>query len=222
MSGHGDGAGGSGGTHEIGTPGSDGGGRRPGGRSARVRAAVRAATLAELAEGGFEEMTVDAVAARAGVHRTTVYRRWGTVAGLAVDALEAAGGEPWPVPDTGGLRGDLRALCRLVVSHFTDPQDGPVARAFIAAAVRDPATAAALHRFLAGRNAQAAVLVTRATERGELPAGVDAAEVVRVAVAPLYYRLFISGEPVDETVADRAADAAHAAAHAGVLPRLST
>jgi hypothetical protein len=67
------------------------------------------------------------------------------------------------------------------------------------------------------RHEQTAGLVTRAVARGELPAGVDPAEVVRVAVAPLYYRLFISREPVDGAVADRAADAALAAARAGVL-----
>lgn len=194
-------------------------GSRPGGRSARVRAAVRAATLAELAEKGYAGLTVENVAARSGVHKTTVYRRWQGVEGLITDALEMASEEPWPIPDTGSLRGDLRALARLVLTGFADPEEGPVSTAFIAAAMENPAAAHALHGFLISRHDQAARIVTRAVARGEVPAEVDPAEVVRATVAPLYYRLFISREPVDAATADRAADAALAAALSGVLVR---
>ena len=187
---------------------------RPGGRTARVREAVRAATLAELAAKGYSGLSVDGVAARSGVHRTTVYRRWGGVEGLIADALELAGGEPWPVPDTGTLQGDLRALARLVATSFADPEEGPVSAAFISAAMQDPAAATALRSFYQARHEQAAQVVTRA---GELPPGTDPVEVVRATVAPLLYRLFISREPVDATVADRAADAALAAARAGAF-----
>ncbi|MDP9842088.1 TetR/AcrR family transcriptional regulator [Streptosporangium lutulentum] len=195
------------------TPGS----ARPGGRTARTREAVRAATLAELAEKGYDGLTVEGIALRSGVHKTTVYRRWGSVEGLAADALDLAGGEPWPIPDTGTVEGDLRELTRLVVTGFADPDAGPIATAFVSASVRNPATARALHAFYAARHRQSAVLITRAIERGELPEGTDAVEVVRVAVAPLYYRLFITGEPADEAVADRAAASALAAARAGVF-----
>ncbi|MFG2001559.1 TetR/AcrR family transcriptional regulator [Spirillospora sp. NPDC048911] len=217
---------------------------RPGGRTARTRAAVREATLAELAEHGYRGLSVENVAARSGVHKTTVYRRWGNAEGLVADALELAGEEPWPVPDTGSAENDLRELARLVHSGFADPELGPVSTAFIAAAVQHPSAAtskgaaskdsapesgtpeggeptggvaAALHAFVVRRQQDAAVIVTRAVERGELPPGTDAAEVVRSAVAPLYYRLFISGEPVDRATADRAGSAAFAAARAGVF-----
>ncbi|MCG5218668.1 TetR/AcrR family transcriptional regulator [Streptosporangium sp. KLBMP 9127] len=193
------------------------GAARPGGRTARTRAAVRQATLAELGEKGYEGLTVEAVALRSGVHKTTVYRRWGSVAGLAADALAIAGDEAWPIPDTGTLEGDLRELARLVVTGFTDPEAGPIATAFVLASARDPVAAKALHAFFAARHEQSAVLVTRAAGRGELPAGTDAAEVVRCAVAPIYYRLFVTGEPISEAVADRAAAAAVAAARAGVF-----
>ncbi|NLU74183.1 TetR/AcrR family transcriptional regulator [Streptomyces sp. HNM0575] len=192
---------------------------RPGGRTARTREAVREATLAEIADRGYDGLSVEGVAARSGVHRTTVYRRWRNAAGLAADALDLASAEPWPVPDTGTVRGDLRELTELVVTHFEDPHAGAVSRALVSAAVHDPVTARALHGFLAGRHRQAAPLVARAVERGELPDGTDASETVRAAVAPLYYRLFISGEPADADVAARAADAALAAARAGVFVR---
>ncbi|MEU5883056.1 TetR/AcrR family transcriptional regulator [Spirillospora sp. NPDC047279] len=192
---------------------------RPGGRTARTREAVREATLAELAEHGYQGLTVDNVAARSGVHKTTVYRRWGSAEGLVADALELAAAEPWPVPDTGSAEGDLRALARLVQSGFADAEQGPVAAAFVAAAVQNPGAAKALHTFFARRHEDAAAVVDRAVERGELPAGTDSAEVVRAAVAPLYYRLFITGERIDEAVADRAGSAAFAAARAGAFTR---
>ncbi|WP_091104333.1 TetR/AcrR family transcriptional regulator [Nonomuraea pusilla] len=191
--------------------------RRPGGRSARVRDAVRQATLAELAEHGYAGLTVENVAERSGVHKTTVYRRWGGVDGLISDALDLAGQEPWPVPDTGDIRGDLRGIVQLVRGGFADPGLGPVSSAFVAAAMQSPEAARALHAFFAARHEQSADVVRRAVARGELPAGVDAAEVIRVAVAPVYYRLFVAHEPVSERDADRAADAALAAARAGVL-----
>jgi len=190
---------------------------RPGGRSARVRGAVRDATLAELGDRGYAALTVEGVAARSGVHKTTVYRRWGNVAGLIADALEMAGGEPWPVPDTGTIEGDLRALARLVADGFADPREGPVSTAFISAALQDADAARALHAFFLARHEQSSVIVTRAVARGELGAEADPAEVVRATVAPVYYRLFISREPVDAAVADRAAVAALAAARAGAL-----
>ncbi|WP_067468493.1 TetR-like C-terminal domain-containing protein [Actinomadura macra] len=190
---------------------------RPGGRTARIRDAVRRATLAELAESGHQGLTVEGVAARSGVHRTTVYRRWGSADGLIADALDLASGEPWPLPDTGTLAGDLQTITRLVLSGFTDPGQGPLTRAFVLAAAQSPGTAAALRAFLTRRHEQATVIVKRAIERGEVPAGTDGTEVVRIAVAPLYYRLFVSGEPLDEPTADRAAAAACAAARAGAL-----
>ncbi|WP_026401825.1 TetR/AcrR family transcriptional regulator [Actinomadura rifamycini] len=190
---------------------------RPGGRTARVRDAVRGATLAVLAEHGYRGLTVEGVAARSGVHKTTVYRRWGDADGLVADALEIAAADPWPVPDTGTLDGDLRALARLVRDGFADPREGPVSRAFVLAAGQSGAAADALHRFFERRHAQSAVVVERAVARGEVPPGTDAAEVVRIAVAPLYYRLFVTGEPLDEAAADRAAAAACTAARAGAL-----
>nr|WP_246080659.1 TetR/AcrR family transcriptional regulator [Nonomuraea mesophila] len=191
--------------------------KRPGGRSARVRDAVRRATLAELGEHGYAGLTVENVAERSGVHKTTVYRRWGNVAGLISDALDLATDEPWPIPDTGSIEGDLRGIVQLVRSGFDDPELGPVSSAFVAAAMQSPDAARALHEFFAARHEQSAEVVRRAVARGELPGHVDVHEVIRVAVAPVYYRLFVAHEPATEQDVDRAADAALAAARAGVL-----
>lgn len=206
-------------TEEAGRPATPGppGSLRPGGRTARIRDAVRAATLAELADHGFAGLTVEAVATRSGVHKTTVYRRWGTAAALAADALDISSAEPWPLPDTGSLRADLREITRQVVAGFTDPGAGPVATSLTAAALHDPEAGRALHAYLATRHEQAAAVVARAVTRGEAPPGTDGVDVIRCAVAPLYYRLFVTGEPVDDTLAHRYADTAAIAAIAGVF-----
>ncbi|MEU4742248.1 TetR/AcrR family transcriptional regulator, partial [Actinosynnema sp. NPDC023658] len=170
---------------------------RPGGRSARVREAVLAAVHAELAERDYRDLTVEHVADRAGVHKTTVYRRWGSVDVLVADALDHTRETDWPVPDTGTVEGDLIAIATEVADTFTDPARRPVPVAVVAAALQSTRALEAKRRFYAARHAEAAKVVARAVERGELPPRPDPVELVRLTCAPLYYRVFITGEPVD-------------------------
>ncbi|GAB3464227.1 TetR/AcrR family transcriptional regulator [Actinophytocola sediminis] len=192
---------------------------RPGGRTARTRAAVRDATLAELAAHGYRGLTVEGVAERSGVHRTTVYRRWGGVDELIVDALDLAGDDKWRPPDTGSFAGDCRALAEEVVRSFADQAEGAAATAIVAASFQSTRAARALRAFYADRHERAEIIVTRAVARGEVAAGTDAAEVVRAVVAPLYHRLFITNEPLTDHIATRSAAATVAAATAGVFTR---
>ncbi|WP_232666160.1 TetR/AcrR family transcriptional regulator [Pseudonocardia sp. TRM90224] len=168
--------------------------RRPGGRSARVREAVRAAVLGELAEHGFDVLTVDAVAARSGVHRTTIYRRWTDVGGLLADALDASGGDGWEPPDTGSLAGDLVELNRQV--HAALVEEPSVAGAVIAASFRSEQAAGALRAFWADRYARCAVVVERAVGRGELAAGTAPMPVLIAATAPLFHHHMLLGTPL--------------------------
>ncbi|MGW0781482.1 TetR/AcrR family transcriptional regulator [Streptomyces sp. NPDC002913] len=188
---------------------------RPGGRTARVREAVLRAAGDALVEQGFDRLDLADVARRAEVGKTTVYRRWSTTAGLVADLLTDMAEQSVPRTDTGSLDEDLKANARLVLRTLTDPRQGPLFAAVIAAATCDARTAEALHRFYAVRIEEWAGCVTAAAERGELPPGTDAREVVRAVSAPLYYRLLASGDPLDEEVADRAAEAAAVAARAG-------
>ncbi|GAA5054084.1 AcrR family transcriptional regulator [Thermocatellispora tengchongensis] len=192
---------------------------RPGGRTARVRAAVLQAAGDVLAERGFAHLDLADVARRAGVGKTTVYRRWGTVTALVADLLVDMAEQSLPRSRTGSLIGDLKANARLVQRTLTDPRQGPLFKAVIAAATCDPRTAEALRRFYDTRISEWAPCVQEAVERGELPEGTDPREVIRAVSAPLYYRLLASGDPLDEAAADRAAEAAAAAAHAGVYAR---
>ena len=190
---------------------------RPGGRSARVREAVLEAVHAELTRHGYAGMTVENVAERAGVHKTTVYRRWGTVDVLIADALDHTRESAWPTPDTGSVEGDLIAIATEVADTFADPEHRLVPIAIVTAALQSTRALDAKSRFFAARHAAAAEVVTRAVDRGELPPQTDPVELVRLTCAPLYYRIFITGEQVDRVTAERSARAALAAARAGLL-----
>ena len=95
--------------------------RRPGGRTARTRAAVLQAALSELIENGYPGLTVERIAARAGVAKTTIYRRWGSLEGLLADLMAEQAAREIPVQDEGDLGSDLRALARDAVASVRDP-----------------------------------------------------------------------------------------------------
>ncbi|MBF6211418.1 TetR/AcrR family transcriptional regulator [Nocardia puris] len=190
---------------------------RPGGRTARVRDAVLRSAGDLLAERGFAALDLTEVAAAAGVGKTTVYRRWGTPAGLVADLLADMAEQSLPRADTGSLRGDLLANARLVAKTLTDPRQSRLFRAVIAAATTDPACATALHRFYDTRLTEWAACVTDAVERGEAPEGTDPRAVLSAVSAPLYYRLLASGDPIEDAAAVVAAEAALDAVAAGTF-----
>ncbi|MFD0000708.1 TetR/AcrR family transcriptional regulator [Nocardia sp. NPDC127526] len=192
---------------------------RPGGRTARVREAVLRVAGDLLAERGFATLDLAEVAARAEVGKTTVYRRWRTPAGLVADLLVEMAETSLPHSDTGSLLGDLRANAELVAKTLTDPRQGRLFRAVIAAATTDDGTAAALHRFYDIRLTEWSPVIEAAIARGEVPPGTDARAVLSAVSAPLYYRLLASGDPIDAAAVDAAATAAAEAARAGVFTR---
>ncbi|NJP42520.1 TetR/AcrR family transcriptional regulator [Actinacidiphila epipremni] len=189
---------------------------RPGGRTARVRAAVLAVAAEMLAEEGFEALDLGEVARRAEVGKTTVYRRWATPGGLAADLLGDMAEQSLPRTDTGSLEGDLRANAALVVRTLRDPRQGRLFRALIAASLCNEQAADALHRFYAVRIEEWAGCVRDAVARGEVPPGTDPHAVVAAVSAPLYYALLNAGRALTDADAERAARAAATAARAGV------
>jgi AcrR family transcriptional regulator len=190
---------------------------RPGGRTARVRAAVLDAATDVLTSSGFGALDLADLARRAGVGKTTVYRRWGTVAAVVADLLESMAEESVGRTETGTLLGDLRANARLVAGTLSDPRQGRLFKSLIAAATCDARAAEALHRFYETRVAEWSPCVAAAITRGEVPADTSPPEVIRAVSAPLYYRLLTTPFPLDEAAADRAARAAFTAAQAGEL-----
>ncbi|MEH0829512.1 MULTISPECIES: TetR/AcrR family transcriptional regulator [unclassified Micromonospora] len=173
------------------------------------------AVAALLVEGGYDALAVDAVADRAGVHRTTVYRRWRDVGGLLADVLAEATEDDWQPRDTGSLDGDLVAINHEV--HRALTAEPPLTGALIAASFRSPPAAAALHAFWADRYDRCAVVVHRAARRGEVPARTDARALLVAATAPVYHELLLLRGAADVAVAERAARAAAVAARAGAF-----
>ncbi|GLW34533.1 TetR/AcrR family transcriptional regulator [Actinoplanes regularis] len=192
------------------------GARRPGGRTARTRAAVLEAAMAELAEKGYAGTRIEQVAARAGVALSTVYRRWGNLDGLIQDLVNDITVEQ-PIPDTGALESDLAAVGRIIVGLHRHPVHRPWMDALIMAAIREPGSRLLLSETIQARIRRAAVVVERAVERGEIPADTGADEVIRMLAAPFYYRMYVSGEPVTGDLAGLSAARVMAAVRAGAV-----
>jgi AcrR family transcriptional regulator len=163
---------------------------RPGGRSARVRAAVHRAVEELLAEGPREGLTMPVIAARAGVHPTTVYRRWGSLGELlsAVAASRFSG--DIVVPDTGTLRGDLERWVADVATDLADPDVLALMRATVGSAGAEGGSAC-----VADRHAQLTAMLERERSRGGSAPDVDRAS--DALLGPLYYRALFSGRPVE-------------------------
>jgi AcrR family transcriptional regulator len=189
---------------------------RPGGRTGRTRTAVFNATLAELLVHGYGTISLEAIAHKAGVHKTTVYRRWRTKEHLVAEALQAAAESLIEVPDSGDVAIDLRSLARAVVAILTT-DEGAAMVGVLVASPESSELARVSRQFWRRRLERIESIVDHALERGQLPAGTNAADVIRYVVAPLYHQLLITREPLSEADADRAAAAALAAARAGVL-----
>jgi AcrR family transcriptional regulator len=187
------------------------------GRGPKVRTAVLAATLAELTASGYAALTVDNVARRAGVHKTTLYRRWKDRQSLVVDALTENVAVGVPIPNTGDLRADLRLHARSLVDWLTSPLGRAVLAATLSDAARISEIAEVERRFYDDRLRRAEPIVTRAIERGQLDPDTDPSEVIKTLIAPIYLRLLITAEPITAATADQAASVALAAAQAGVL-----
>ena len=184
-----------------------------------MRADTLAATIEELAESGYPSLTLDAVARRAGVHKTTLYRRWGTREALVLEAMLSLVGELVPVPDTGSLRDDLLALASAGAATASAPAGEAVVRAVAAAGRHDPALAAANAQFWSERLEMDAEIVRRAVARGEAPEGVDAKAVIEAVLGPVYFRLIVTGEPPDREFIERITDVVAAGLRASARER---
>ncbi len=184
--------------------------RRRGGRSARVRAAVIASTLAELSDRGYSGVSLDGVAARAGVHKTTVYRRWRTKESLVLEAMLEQAAQTVAIPDTGSLRGDLLELARRSAAIQTSPAGEAVVRAVAGESPGNPAIADASRRFWTERLELDRTIVARARDRGEIGPGTQSQPVIEMVLGPLYFRLLVTGEPIDPDFIDGIVDLVYA------------
>ncbi|WP_204290977.1 TetR/AcrR family transcriptional regulator [Micromonospora gifhornensis] len=170
------------------------------------------AALAQLVQHGYDSLSIDVVAERSGVHRTTVYRRWRDVGGLLADVLHEASVDAWRPPDTGSLEGDLVEVNQEVHGALTGD---PVTVALIAASFRSGQAATALRAFWTDRYDRCTDIVRRAVDRGEIPAGIDARRLLIAATAPLYHELVLLRSAPDPRLPEQVARSAATAARAG-------
>ena len=181
--------------------------RRPGGRTARATQAILGAVVEELAGTGYAALSLDRVAARAGVHRATVYRRWASKESLVAEAVLAEAARDVPLPDTGTVRGDLRELTHAIVANLSSPVTQALLRTLVSESGRVPGIDAVAESFWAERFALAASLIQRGISRGELPPGTDPGFLIEMLIAPLYLRALVTGRPLTTEYADRVTDA---------------
>jgi AcrR family transcriptional regulator len=173
----------------------DQGRKRPGGRSARVRDAVLTAAIEVLAEDGFENLTISAVAARADVHETSIYRRWGSLRSLMLDASLHAADDAISIPDTGALRSDLLVLIGHVIALLHTPK-GKAMLTLIES--HDEDRLRARQEFWKRRFERLQPMFDRAISRGEFPKDANPVVFVQTLIAPLYFRLLVTAESLDD------------------------
>jgi AcrR family transcriptional regulator len=166
--------------------------RRPGGRSARVVQAVLLATLEELAAAGYRALSYEAIALRAGVSRTTLYRRWPTKIELVRAAFLGLDEARPPPPDTGSVRGDVVELLGRRLAKRS-PRDHGLIRA-VMTDFGDPEVQALARGIATRHQAGLVAAIERGIERGELPRGTDARRVVEPIVATFFLRMTLFGE----------------------------
>lgn len=163
-------------------------------------------TLAQLAEVGFERLSIPAIAELAGVNKTSVYRRWPSKSELVHDALAVAMRHVDAAPDTGELRGDLLALARTVAEFVQSPVGAGILRVLLAegASPEVRALASAAYRDADQRIPRAAI--TRAVARGELAESVDPRVLLFTIAGAIVHRVFIergrATQPFLEQVVD--------------------
>ncbi|MET9959148.1 TetR/AcrR family transcriptional regulator [Streptomyces sp. NPDC006326] len=162
-----------------------------------VTEAIRAAVVEELAAVGFARMSIEGIARRAGVGKTAVYRRWKSKLHLVLDLVGAFAAEGLPVPATGTLYGDVRALLEVMSHVLRHPVASAVIPDLLVEAARNPEIADAVRgALLDGERRMAEGIVSEAVARGELPCGVDAGRALDLAIGPLYWRQVVVRDEV--------------------------
>ena len=166
-------------------------------RSQEADLAILAATVDLLAERGLAAMSIEEVAARAGVGKTTIYRRWPSKGLLALDAFVASFREEQPLPDTGTLRGDLLSALHAWVRAVTQTVMGPMLTGLIAEAQHDPELRGAWRdRVLEPLRMQHRIMLDRAIARGEIAASVDRDVILDLFFGAAEHRLLLGHLPI--------------------------
>jgi AcrR family transcriptional regulator len=164
-----------------------------------ITAAIRNAVMNELAEVGYGRLSIEAVARRAGVGKTAIYRRWSNKLEMVLEIVSDVAGRAVPLPDTGSFADDLALLTMIVSRALQHRIASQIIPDLMAEAARNPQIAETLQKAL--RTHQQAVgekLVGQAVRRGELPEGTDPELAVDLMLGPLYWRLAVARTPLPD------------------------
>ena len=171
-------------------------------REARADRAIIAAALELMAERGVHALRMDDVADRAGVGKATIYRRYRSKEQLVTDAVGALVSEI-EVPDSGSTHGDLLALMHEAVELYRGSLAARLMPTIVDEMSRNGELAAvARDRFLTARRAALRTVFERAVRRGDLRRDLDLELALDVLAGPLFYRLLVTGGPIDERLAE--------------------
>ncbi|MEU7753804.1 TetR/AcrR family transcriptional regulator [Micromonospora sp. NPDC049101] len=189
-----------------------------------ITTAIRRALTQELAAVGYGRLSIEAVARRAGVSKTAIYRRWNSKLDLVLEIVAAAAHGKLPALDTGTLRGDLTLLFQAVAHALRHPLASQIIPDLLAEAARNPSIDATLRQVLHARQQEiGGRLVAHAVRRGELPADTDPDAAVDLIVGPLYWRLAIARLPLTDSYLDNLVESVAAGLGAdSALPRPRT
>jgi AcrR family transcriptional regulator len=167
------------------------------GRVRRSRDRVLTTAFALLSESGVGGFSVDEVARRSGVAKTTIYRHWPTREALVIDACSRISDEQ-EVPDTGSLEGDVTAILVNIAHLLGTARWSSVLPSIVDVAERDPEFADIQRRIQHGHAAPLREVIERAAGRGEIPARADRSTMIAALLGPLFYRRWFSREPIDD------------------------
>ena len=179
-------------------------------RSEASRSAILEATVGLLEESTVQKLSIEAIAKRAGVGKTTIYRWWPSKAAVVIDAFIEHHLVKTPIPEGVPVREALSVHLRSLIRQYAGPEGRLVAQ-IIAEAQYDPSTLADFReRFWDGRRAAIHRLLERGVESGEIRSDVDVDLLVEMLYSPVYLRLLFGYRPLSEDYAEQALDVAFA------------
>ncbi|QFZ21102.1 TetR/AcrR family transcriptional regulator [Saccharothrix syringae] len=180
-------------------------------RRERSRVAILTATRELITEVGYARLTIEAIAARAGVGKQTIYRWWSSKGAVVFDSLlalsESPDGGGIALPDTGDVEADLKAVMRATAAEFSDPAFEAPIRALNTEIINDPDLAAAYREKMDKPMRAAKAERLRSAQRaGQLAADADVDLIIDVLYAPFTQRWLLRSGPLDDEFVDALVD----------------
>jgi AcrR family transcriptional regulator len=168
------------------------------GQLARTRLVVLDTTAEMLASSGYSSLTVEGIAAKCGVARSTIYRHWESVADIAMEAFLRIIGPAPAIPQTGNVRTDLVVNYRRLVDGLANSRWGKLLPPMLEASIQDKVFAKLLYEAFDSRRELGRQSLQKGVERGDLPAETNFEWLLDSITGPIYHRLFFTNRSLDE------------------------